>query len=331
MTEKHEAAVEFIDSGRAGGKVAARLLANNMNPRALRTLETLTYEQWIEVDKAVAAAARKRLIGVTDLENHGCLYQLTNALGKTVLVTQTASDLNDAEMGMNASKRTALDRPEFDIGYLPLPITHKDFQFDIRQLAASRDGTQPLDLTTAELAGKKVAEKIEYTLFRGASSYTAGGGTIYGYCDFPSRNTKSHVLHWDHSAKTGELILDDVRDMKQKLINDNMFGPYILYVPTNYEAVLDDDFKAASDKTIRQRVKEIEGIEDVKIADFLADDNVVLVQMSPETVRIVNGFRPTTVEWDSMGGLVTDYKVWSIMVPQMRADASGKCGICHMS
>ena len=189
----------------------------------------------------------------------------------------------------------------------------------------------PLDTSMAELAARKVAEKVEDILLTGASSYNFGGGKLYGYLDFPHTNSISLTANWDASGASGTTILDDVLTMKQALITDRCYGPYILYVPTAYERVLDDDFKTNSDKTIRQRLLEIGNVEAVKVVDHLTANRPVLVQMSSDVVRLVNAMNITTVQWDSEGGLQTNFKVMAIQVPQIRADQNNRCGVVYGS
>jgi len=314
------------------GTLAARLLANKMNVNALRTNSTLRKDEWKELDQTVVDIARNRLVGVNDLVSRGLVFSLGNGLGTTVLEYEDLSDMEVAQMNMDGATRGPNDRVEFSINYLPLPIVHKDFQISIRVLEASRRLGQPLDTTQAAIASRKVAEKIEEILFTGASTYTFGGGTVYGYTDFPGRNTLPLSLAWDDSAKTGALILADVIAMKQASITDSHYGPWILYVPTAYETLLDEDYSANyPNVTIRDRIKQINGIEDVKVADYLTAANIVLVEMAQETARIVNGLQPTTVEWQAEGGMIFHFKVMAIMVPQLRADQDGKSGIMHMS
>jgi uncharacterized linocin/CFP29 family protein len=328
---ENQVGMDSLFNGVAHGDVARRLIANGMNVNALRTNATLKYDEWKEIDKRVAQAARTRLVGVQDLIARGLEYRLGNGLASTVLQSQNASDITAAELSIAGDKAGLKDRPNFETTYLPLPICHKDWQLSIRVLEASRRNGDGLDLTMAELAGRKVAEKIEDLLFNGTGSYTFGGGTIYGYTNEPSANTVSIGTHWNDSGATGATILAAVLDMKQASISDGHYGPWVLYVPTAYDAVLDDDFKANSDLTIRMRIKEIAGIEDVKCADALTADHVVLVEMQPETARMVTGLNLQTVEWDSQGGMLFDFKVMAIMVPQVRADQDGKSGIVVLS
>ncbi|MBU2249826.1 MAG: bacteriocin family protein [Gammaproteobacteria bacterium] len=321
--------LDFFHGGKAYGSTASRLLANGMNVEALRTNDVLLYDEWKEIDKVVLASYMYRLVGVQDLLARNLNFSIPNGLGKTVLGYQDASDTTDAEISMDGVTRSKRDRPEFDISYLPLPLIHKDFSFSIREIEASRNGQMALDTTTASLSGRRVAEMIEQILFRGASTYTFGGGTLYGYCDEPNRNTGSLTGGWDDSSTSGEEILDDVLAMKQALVTDRCYGPYGLYIPSNFETKIDADFKANSDKSIRSRLMEISGVLFVKVADKLAVDQVVLVQLTPDVVRMVTGLDITTVQWETDGGMRVNFKVMAIQVPQTRHDQSGRCGIAH--
>lgn len=339
-----------------GGAVGGRLLANNMDPGVLRpwigqdrrayiTLNsgsqrpsiqpvanaTLRKDEWKQLDEAIVKAAQQRLIGVADLYSRNLVYRVSNGLGTTVLETEVVSDIEDAQVSMDAATRGRRDRPDFSIGYLPLPIIHADFQLDIRTLNASRTRGQALDTLQAEMAARKVAEKAESMLFTGLSTYTYGGGTLYGYLDYTNRNTYTLSAHWDDSAATGETMLADVLGMIQASIDDRYYGPWVLYIPTNFQTALGEDFKTNSDKSVRQRLLEVNGLLDIKVADFLTADNVVLVQMTSDVVRMVEGLTMQTLEWDIEGGMIKLFKVMTIMVPQIRADYNNRCGIVHGS
>lgn len=311
-----------------GYTTAAKLLASGMNVNSLRTNNVLRKEEWVQYDQAVVMAAQQRLVGVADLMSRGLVYRIGNGMGKTVLEYEDSSDFSDAEMSMDGMTRGKNDRLEYDLKYLPLPLVHKDWNLNIRALNASRNGGSPMDTSTAAMASRKVAEKLEKLLFNGSSSFTYGGGTIYGYLDATNRNTGTLTAAW--SSATGDQILADVKAMKAASIAAKHYGPWMLYIPTAYETALDGDFKAASDKTIRQRLKEIAGIIDIKTADVMTAGNVVLVQMTDDVVRMVEALPLTNVEWETNGGMMTNYKVMTINVPQVRTgDQDGNSGVTH--
>ena len=310
--------VDSLIAGKAYGNVAQRLQACGMKTNALRSCATLRKDEWKQYDQAVVKAAQQRLVGVADLYSRNLVYRIGNGLGKTVLEYEDMSDREDAQVSMDAVTRGRRDGVEFDINYLPLPIIHADFFVNARVLAASRTTGDPLDVTMAEQAARKVAEKAESILFTGLSTFTFGSGSIYGYMDFPFRNTVTLGTSWP--SDTAANILTDVLNAKQASINARHYGPWVLYVPTSYETTLDKDYDSTRGNTVRQRILALNGIMDVKVADFLTTDNVLLVEMSSETVRMVEGMQVTTVEWETEGGMIHNFKVMAIMVPQLRAD-----------
>jgi uncharacterized linocin/CFP29 family protein len=300
------------------------------------TNATLRKDEWKQYDEALLKAAKIRLNGVADLQSRGLTYNIANGFGKTVLEYEDMSEMGDAQVNMDGVTRGINDRVECNIKYLPLPIIHKGFDINARVLAASRTTGESLDTAQVTEATFKVSEKLEEILFTGLSSYTFGGGTIYGYTDFPSRITGSLTGNWDDltdnsDGTVGQQILNDVLAMKQASINALHYGPWILYVPTNFETVLERDYVADYGKSIRNRILETPGIEAVKVADKLTADNVLLVQMTENVVRMVNAFPITNVEWQSEGMMLYHYKIMTIMVPQLRADANGNTGIVHYS
>lgn len=352
--------LDFITNGKASGSVAQRLVANNMDVSPLRPWQewkpnpktgilefvgnfvnvngqavptvnaaTLRKEEWVQYDTAVLEETRQRLVGVADLESRGLTYNIGNGLGKTVLEHETVDDVGNAQMDMDGLARGQNDRPEYVLNYLPLPIVHADFSVNLRQLAASRNGGSALDTTIASMKARRVAEKLEDILFLGASAYSFGGGVIRGYKDYPDRNQYTLAAHWNDSGATGATILADVLGMKQALVDDGFNGPFVLYVPSNYESVLDEDYVSGYPKTIRARLLEVGGLSEIKVADRLTADNVILVQMTSDVVRLVNGMAITTLQWDEQGGLVVNFKIMTIKVPQIRSTQSGKCGVCH--
>jgi len=321
---------DFIQGTQGFGNVASRLMTNSGKPSALRTNDILQYDEWKEIDETVVRVTQERMNGVADLRGAGLTYNVGNGLGKMSIQWQTMSDTIEADVNMAGVTEAQNDRPEFATNSMPLPIISRDFYYNIRELSASRAMGDPLDTTTVEQATRNVIEKNEQMLFNGLGSI--GDGSIYGYTTHPDRSQVSFYNDaWDASATSGTDILQDVLNMKQDLIDNGYYGPYTLYVPTNYSIVLDDDLKAESDKTVRQRLEEIEGVSMVKVADFLSDDNVVMVQMSRDVVDLVVGMEPTTVQWEVYGGMQSAFKVMDIIVPRIKSTYNNKSGIAHLS
>jgi len=310
------------------GSVGQKLLQADFNVNALRTNDVLRKEDWVLFDNKVIEVARKRLVAVGDLMSQGLSMALPNALGVTQIQWETVTDLQDAIISMSGISQGGADRPEYALNYLPVPITHKDFTISARNLAASRKHGTPLDVTQVGLATRIVAEKIETTLFNG-SNVAQSANKIYGYTTHPNRNTGSVTASW--VTATGTQILTDVLAMMGALANDNMYGPYMIYVPVAVYTHMGDDLKANSDKSIIERIKSIPGIIDIKPSKDLTGTNVIMVQMTDDVVDIIDGIQPTMVMWESNGGMLFHFKVLGIIVPRIKVDATNQCGIAHYS
>lgn len=295
----------------------------------LQVYGTLRRDEWKQLDEAVLAISEFRLGGVQDLINNGLTFDLGNAMGTTVLEYHDLSNAMEADLTMDGVTRSQGDRPVYETNYLPLPIIHVDYEINARVLAASRSLGNPLDVTSAERAARKVNEKLESMLFT-ATTYTFGGGTIYSYLNHPNRNIGSLTGAW--TGLTGAQIITDVVNMKQASINAYHYGPWKMYIPTAYETVLDKDYDATTPgTTIRERILKIAGIQGIQVVDTLTAANVLLVQMTSDVVRLVRGMGIQNVEWGTEGNMITKYKVMTIQVPQVRADQEGNSGIVHYS
>ncbi len=316
-------------SGRWAGERLLRALQEGrpIAPSELRTNDTLRKDEWKAYDTALVEEGVIRLRAVADLIAAGLTIPVTNAMGKTLFQWEKMYDMNAAEVSLSGISRTEDDRVEFELGNLPLPITHKDFNLNLRTLAASRTTGEPLDTTQARIAGRLVAEQIESMLFVGGKTF--GGNTIYGFLTQPNVNPVDFTDNyaWDHASKTGETILADVLAAIKALEGDRFYGPYKMYIPSAYSTVIEKDFKAASDKSIRQRLSEIDRLQSIGVADQLTADNVVLFQATKDVAAMVEGEPLQTVQWDIEGGFKIKFKAFTIQVPLIRADAQGRSGV----
>lgn len=313
---------------KASGDLAALLLNNNFDVNALRTNDVLQKDEWLAFDNSVVEVAQERLVVTGEFVSRGLTYDLPNAMGHTRLEWQRMSDMTDADISMSGLTESQNDRIEYDLASTPIPIIHKDFQINARALAASRNKGTPLDTAQIRLATRNVSERLERLVLSGA---TIGGtnGTIYGIFNAPNRTTGSVTASW--VSATGAQILTDVLAMIDDAADNNMFGPFVLFIPQSANTNLDNDFKAESDKTIRQRLLELDSISKIVPTPFITAPNVALVQMTQDVMDIIDGIQPTVVQWDSHGGMVMNFKVMTIMVPRARSDFENQSGIVHYS
>ncbi len=317
-------------SGRWAGEQLQKALeaGQELSPSALRTNTTLRKDEWKAFDEALVEEGMIRLRGIADLQSAGLTIPIANAMGKTVVEYEKVTDMNPAGVSLSGVDRTEDDSQEFELGTIPLPIIHKDFNLNLRTLAASRTRGEALDTTQARVAARLVSERLEQMLFVGGPVF--GGSSIYGYTTHPDRNQVSFSgASW--LTATGEVMLTDTLALIAAAQTDRYYGPYWMYVPSNFSLKLDADFKAASDKTIRQRLLEIDGLTSIKTCDQLTASNVILVQATRDVTALVTGETLQTVQWDVEGGFIIKFKAFSIQVPLIRSDAQNRSGVQHLS
>lgn len=310
------------------GMVAQTLMQSGFNVNALRTQALLMKDEWVLYDNAVIEVAQHSLIGVQDLMSRGLTFNVPNAMGVTKIEWERVNDLGPAEISMAGVTPGRNDRLDFDLESMPLPIVHKDFHLNIRMLEASRRGQMPLDTTMASMCGRKVSEFIESMLFLGNTTLGTNNA-LYGYTTAPSRSTGSVTATW--VTATGDQMIADIIEMMGLLIADNMFGPYAIYVPYAVYLHLGEDYKAASDKTIMQRLLEIPGLTSIKPSYYLTGTNIVMVQLTRDVVDLIDGIQPMVVQWDSNGGFTANFKVLAIMAPRIKDTYTGQSGVVHYS
>lgn len=313
-----------------------------LNQAPITNALTLRKDEWIRLDQKIIAAARDRLRAWSDLAAANS-YGGFDGMSKTILEHQTVSESGQAVQSMGMVADIPGDRPLWQLEGLPLPITQAGFWYEQRELIVSRNSGTPLSTISAEHCGRKVAELIENQtigtvagLTYGASANYSRTSAVYGYINFPNRLIKT-----DLTIPTGanpEATVADVLEMRQQLYDAKFHGPYMLYHSTDWDIFLDNDYArlggSNANMTLRDRLRKIEGIQDVRRLDSLTPSNshaftMVMVQMTSDVAEAVNGLGITTVQWQEMGGAKLYFKVIAIQVPRLYADFTGNAGILH--
>jgi hypothetical protein len=348
---------DFILNGVGHGSVASRLLATGFNPAVLRpwlgadgrsyitvnqpqrdgtvkavnvvtnTNATLRVREWIELDNTIMASARPQLRAVSDLRSRGLVKTIPNGFGKTVFQTQRVTHTGSATISMSGLRKGKNDRPEYDLANLPLPIIHGDVTLDAREVEVSRNVGPGIDTTQAAETARRVADLADQLLMGTSGSYSYGGGTVYGYLNWPSRQTYVMILPTG-AGWTPQDTLADFLAIRQLLLNDFKRGPWMVYNSPAWDQFLDDDFSATKGQdSLRDRLMRVKGIQDIQTMDFLTGYRMVWVNLDDATVREVIGMDIQTLQWEEQGGMEIHMKIMCIMVPDLRADIEGNSGV----
>jgi hypothetical protein len=298
---------------------------------------TLRRDDWIMIDQAVLVAARPRLRFFNELRAAGLNVNLPNALGKTVWQYERQSNVSGASISMDGLRKGDSDRPMYDMEQMPLPVIHKDFSFSARQIAVSRQSNTPIDTTMAASAALSVAELVEKLSLGVAESYSYGGGKVYGVLNYPYRLTKTFTSPWlitgeRNPAWTPGMLQKEILEARRALMDRFHYGPFNLYVSPDFDEILDDDYNigtagVVSSLTLRERLQKIDTISAIRTCEFLPRGSIVLLEMNQNTIQAVTGMDITTVQWQEEGGFDIHFKVLCILLPRLKSDYNGSCGV----
>lgn len=307
------------------GNVIQKLKRNNWDiDKALRTNATLPHDAWKQIDDTVIEVAKQRLNGIADLRSHGLTRKL-DGLGVMYDYWQTMSQGGDAEQSMSGITPGAENAVDFEEQTIPIPITHVDFRIPVRKLMAMERFGSPLDTTMVAQATRKVIEKLEYTLFYG-STVVVGGNSLPGYMNYTHSNQENACTGtWTANP---DKAMEDVSLLMSDLEADHHYGPYILYVHSDEWADLRQRSQY-TDTTYLDLVKGMAGIEDIKTSDQLLAHDILLVEMTRETVDLDIAVDVKVVEWETYGGLQSNFKVMAAIAPRVKSDYDNNCGIVY--
>jgi hypothetical protein len=300
---------------------------------------TLRREDWIMIDQAVVTAARPRLRFFNELRTAGLNVNLPNALGKTVWQYERQSNITGATVSMDGIRKGDADRPMYDMEQMPLPVIHKDFSFSARQIAVARNSNSPIDASTAAAAAQRVAEEVEKLALGVAEIYTFGGGRVYGLLNYPNRLTKVFTNPWlsngerDPNWSPG-ILHKEILASRRALADRQHYGPFVIYVSSDFDEVLDDDYNlttagVSSSITLRERLSKVDAITSIRTSEFLPKGSLVMLEMDQNTIQAITGLDVTTIQWQTEGGFEIHFKVLCMLLPRLKSDYYGNCGVMH--
>ena len=308
----------------------------NINFRKYRSFDLLPKIAWEYIDDVVVRTAKEELNGITDLNSNPNTNITFDGMSASVYTKRRISEMSAAYMGMSPEAGGEAGRLDETNISIPLPVTYKDFWLNTKQVAMAARIGYPIDVTHIEEATRSVVRKLEDTLFNG--EFPDGGSTLYGYTKFPDRVPYTIPESWTAVGKTPDEIFADVNAMVNLSMTNNHYGPWIIYIPWQYQIVLNKDYYigdtyTVADGTIYDRLLKIPGVQAIKMTHSLAADNVVMVEMTSGTIQLINGIPIRAMAWEPPGSPSWDhkFKVMGMAAPMCLSDYNGQCGIVHGS
>lgn len=311
------------------------------NMSSMRSLALLPENSWKEIDKAILRVAKQELVGVMDLLNYG-LGKTVNHLDASAFTVQRTSKLGEAVTHTNPDVASEAGLQDMTTVTAPVVYTFKNYILDVKRVREAAKGYWSIDTEAAEEATYSISLALENILFNGAGTEKYNGFQLHGYLTYPDVNAYTMTgaageKSWTHANKTPAQIFDDVNNMINASMSDNHLGPWILYIPWEYQIVLNRDYLTGSTAdypvsgSIKERIMQLDNLDAIRVSRALPNDNIVLVEMSSRTVRWYTGLPFSNVLWEAPGHPRPEklFKVWTCQVPMILSDYDGQCGIVH--
>ena len=319
----------FITNEREAFNAAQTILGGRMPETGMLVgnASPLPRDAWGRWDQDAVTLNRSRLAVFNEF------VDLAEPVPIGVLVSHFAQvgDSGAVTVTMDGREDGKTDQAEISYVGTPIPIIKTPFSFGWRQIEAMRRSGTALETETSANAQRKVAEKMEDLMLNGDPKVVVAGSTIYGLRTLPQRNTGTHGL--DLNGATGAQWLAAVTGALQKLIADNFYDPatiFLNYADWFYAST--NEFAAGYPKTILARLLEIPGIAKIVPASSVTANEILGVIKRKDVVKLLNAM-PLVTRPKTRHDPEDDYRfsVMAAVAPQLKYDASGQCGIVHVT
>lgn len=215
--------------------------------------------------------------------------------------------------------------------YWPVFCTSDDFSFDIRTLETAGRVNYQIDTVHAEAATRNCNYAIEDQILNGLTDSEGNVMTINGL-GAPGLLSSPHTFTYSTwTGLTGAQILDAIQAGIAILRGNKYFGPYDVWLPSNYTEKLGKDYTTGYPKTIMSRLKELGPYGgralNIDFADLLPDDRVIIYQATKDNIDIVYGQGPTPVSWTDGPKFNTYWIVLACAVFRMFQNTNGDYGV----
>ncbi len=321
QNQKHREAVRaYYDKVQTNkdGYVVLKSLHNGITVNSL-----LRKQEWEQLDAAVVMAATKRMSGIMRYQELGLVTEI-NSIGVLVSQWNVASDVTEATVSVEGNTASEMDKVDYLLKGVTIPVIHKRFDISARMMAATRLSGSGVDTTNAEATARVVGESLESMLFLG-SPVSLNGNPVYGLTTHPDINTGTATGDWG----TIDNIYTDALRMITAASAANHFGNYEMWVANPQYLEMLEFYSDGSNSTALQRVESLPQIDAVHPSDWMTAGTVLLVQTTRDVSDIAITQTPTLVEWASPDGSMNHFKVVAIAAPRVKSDYSGKSGIVY--
>lgn len=286
--------------------------------------------EWEQIDSAVLDVVRQPNVAINDFLRLG-LTQPLDGLGVTISTYEQMGDMTPADLNMNGEVRGEQDRLTFVPQNIPVPLIFKDFQLSLRHLEASRRGTgSALDTTQAIVATRRVQDRVDDLIFNGESRQL-GENMIYGLRTKPQRLQKTAAECGGGSFGTSGNAYKTLNGAIGFLQALGYQGPFGAYLARKQYSQVNQLITNTAVSELSAIVAQIPGLSFLNPADKLADGELTMWQLTRDVADLAVGQAVTPVQWESMGGFLIDFRIYTALTVRIKHDANGSCGVIHVT
>lgn len=325
-------AARSFTSNATGGDRGFQYLMSDDDGRAdfIANASSLQHEEWKQISDTVIRVREQNFNLIDNLRSQGLTKDLS--LATFVDLWHTVSDIDGAEVAMNPQDTGDEDGVEYELDGAPLPVVHKDWSIDRRQLLSSRQSGTSLDTLVPAMMTREVSKKIEQLAFNGWAP-NVDGYQMYGFTNHPNRNTYTGS-DWDDGTSDASQIRGDILAMIESLENDEFgTGTYDLYLNRNEYQTLRSQVDDIGDgsQNIRQRILEEFGQELNRIeqSPFVPAGEAIMFTPTDEVVQVGVAEDVQPIEWEAPHGWSINMKVFGAMNVELRSTQAGQMGVVH--
>jgi hypothetical protein len=328
-----------LNNGTSDLATMALYEGHRLDFKKYRSAALLPEEYWKYMDETVTAVGHEELVGIQDLKDAPGVVKVIDGMTADVYTERRASGVNNAIVRTTPDNRGEVQKQDYDTHGVPLPVTFQEYEMDVKKARMAARGGLPIETNLLEECVVSVAQTLEQTLFNGTdfegNILKWHGYQLYGYTNFPDRNQYTIPVSW--ATANPKAIVDDVILMMKASRQAKHYGGWTLYIPWQYQERLDEDYLTGVGNdypisgSIENRLMQLKGLEAIKVSDFLADDNIILAELKPRSIRLIEGLPIRVIAWDGDNAPYWRhlFKVIAMTVPFLKADYNGNSGIVH--
>ena len=219
----------------------------------------------------------------------------------------------------------------------PIPVVYGGFSIPRREYEASMGNIGGgIDVTRTRSLLKRFKYHFEDVISGVEPVFTDEGNDLCGFLNYTgllpggesAKNVQTRGTNWGDADSDAEfaMVRRDIDTATTTLRQENVDGPFVIYVPLECKSMLNEDWKADSGLNVRQRLLQDIGVQDVRIVDRMPDDKYLVTSLDNQNAEYLDGMAPTPIVYMSLDGMTVFVRIMGIYSFVIYQSYEGKTG-----